>query len=126
MLIISALGVFMLWAVIAITLIGVGSSVLSLFHTNYALGDAFWMGLGVSVAVLEIWSLVSRISFGTTLCLCGIAARHLLFNGSILSNQVRSEWQANRRWIVLLRIRVQSLGSLKFSCAQSSQNAERF
>ena len=62
MLIISALGVLMLWAVIAITLIGVGSSVLSLFHTNYALGDAFWMGLGVSVAVLEIWSLVGRIS----------------------------------------------------------------
>ena len=54
MLIVSALGVFKLWAVIAITLIGVGSSVLSLLHTNNALGDAFWIGLGAFVAFLEI------------------------------------------------------------------------
>jgi len=79
-LIISALGVFMLWAVIAITLIGVGSSVLSLFHTNDALGDAFWMGLGVSVAALEIWSLVGRISLTTTICLFGIGVLGLLLN----------------------------------------------
>src|SRR5215471_855790 len=100
MLIISALGVFMLWAVIAITLIGVGSSVLSLFHTNYALGDSFWMGLGVSVAVLEIWSLVGRISLTTTICLSVMGAFGLLVNRSTLRNQVRNEWQANRRWIV--------------------------
>ena len=80
MLIASALGVFVLWAVMAITLIGVGSSVLSLFHTNYALGDAFWMGLGVSVAALEIWSLVGRISLTTTICLFGIGVLGLLLN----------------------------------------------
>ena len=100
MLIISALGVFMLWVLIAITLIGVGSSVLSLFHTNYPLEDAFWMGLGASVAVLEIWSLVGRIGLTTTICLSVIGAFGLLVNRSTLRNQVRNEWQANRRWIV--------------------------
>jgi len=87
MLIASALGVFMLWAVMAITLIGVGSSVLSLFHTNYSLGDALWMGLGASVAVLEIWSLVGRIGLTTTICLSAVGAFGLLVNRSILRSQ---------------------------------------
>jgi len=113
MLIVATLSVFGLWIVMAIALIGIGSTIHPLFPTSYSLGDTFWLGLGICIALLEIWSLVGRLSFATTLCLCGIAALGLLFNGSILSNQVRSEWQANRRWIVLLRIRVQSLGSLR-------------
>src|SRR5215470_13354380 len=100
MLIISALGVFMLWAVIAITLIGVGSSVLALFHTNYALGDAFWMGLGVSVALLEIWSLVGPISFATTLCFLVLGALGLVFHRAMLRWQVADLWRTNLGLVV--------------------------
>jgi hypothetical protein len=61
MLIVSALAVLALWALIAITLIGIGSALLPRLHTNYSLGDAFWMGLALSVAFLEIWGLVAPL-----------------------------------------------------------------
>ena len=52
-----------------IVLLGIGSTIRPLFPASYSLGDTFWLGLGICVAVLEIWSLVGPISFATTRCL---------------------------------------------------------
>jgi hypothetical protein len=52
MLILSTLEVFLTWTLVAITLIGLGSLLLSRFANPFLLADAFWMGLAVSVAFL--------------------------------------------------------------------------
>jgi hypothetical protein len=56
MLVVSALTVFFTWAVMAIALIGAGSIFRSLLSEDSLFADAFWMGLCVSVGVLEIWN----------------------------------------------------------------------
>jgi hypothetical protein len=80
MLIVSALAVLALWALIAITLIGIGSALLPRLHTNYSLGDAFWMGLALSVAFLEIWGLVAPVASSAAMLLFAIGLLGLLFN----------------------------------------------
>ncbi len=72
MLIASALGVVATWVLITVVLIGLGSVLLKLFEIEISLIDAFWMGLAVSVAILEIWNLLLPVtdpSCGTVLVL---------------------------------------------------------
>ena len=69
MLLISTLEAFLTWVVIALALIGIGSLGLARFGRDYSLPDAFWMGLAVSVALLEIWSLLFPITSSATLLL---------------------------------------------------------
>src|SRR5882762_11349776 len=103
MLLISSLEIFLTWAVIALALIGLGSIVLTLFSEAYSLIDAFWMGLAISVAVLEIWNLVLPITASATMFLFGAGLLGLALNRSALRNSLRSTLQASR-WLLLLGI----------------------
>lgn len=53
MLLASAFAILLTWAVLALVLIGLGSLVLCRLDTDFLLLDAFWLGLAVSVALLE-------------------------------------------------------------------------
>jgi hypothetical protein len=71
MLIVSALAIFFTWVVMAVALIGVSSIFRGLLNRECFFADAFWMGLCVSVGVLEIWNLFLPItSSATVLLLC--------------------------------------------------------
>jgi hypothetical protein len=114
MLLISSLEVFLTWAVIALALIGLGTIVLTLFSKDYSLIDAFWMGLAISVAVLEIWNLVLPITASVTMFLFGAGLFGLALNRSVLRNTLRSTLQASR-WLLLLGIAFALLLALR-SC----------
>src|SRR5882762_7901880 len=103
MLLISSLEVFLTWAVIALALIGLGSIVLTQFSEAYSLIDAFWMGLAISVAVLEIWSLLLPLTASATMFLFGAGLLGLALNRSALRNSLRSTLQTSR-WLLLLGI----------------------
>src|SRR5712664_2153795 len=94
MLILSTLEVFVTWVVVAIILIGLGSLLLSRFTKNFFPTDAFWMGLAVSVAVLEIWNLILPITASTTLILSCAGILGLALNSSSLLTSWRVAWQA--------------------------------
>jgi hypothetical protein len=103
MLILSTLEVFFTWVVLAITLIGLGSLLLSRFAKDFLPTDAFWMGLAVSVAVLEIWNLLLPVTASITLFLFCAGILGLALNRSSLRNSLRSAWQSSR-WMLLLGI----------------------
>src|SRR5713226_6317706 len=103
MLLISALEIFFTWAVITLALIGIGSIVLSRFSKDYSLLDVFWMGLAISVAVLEIWNLVLPITASVTLFLIGAGTVGLALNHSSLRIGLRAIWQSPR-WLLLLGV----------------------
>jgi len=69
MLILSTLEIFITWLVVVVTLIGLGSLLLSRFTKVIILTDAFWMGLAVSVAVLEIYNLFLPLTVSISLFL---------------------------------------------------------
>ena len=114
MLLISSLEVFLTWAVIALALIGLGTIVLTLFSEGYSLIDAFWMGLAISVTVLEIWNLVLPITVSVTMFLFGAGLLGLALNRSALQNSLRSTLQAPR-WLLFLGIAFALLLALR-SC----------
>jgi len=114
MLLISSLEVFLTWAVIALALIGFGTIVLTLFSEDYSVIDAFWMGLAISVAVLEIWNLVLPITASVTMFLFGVGVLGLALNRSALGNTLRSTLQASR-WLLFLGIAFALLLALR-SC----------
>jgi hypothetical protein len=101
MLILSTLEVFFTWVVVAIILIGLGSLLLSRFTNDFFATDAFWMGLAVSVAVLEIWNLILPITASTTLILSCAGILGLALNSSSLLTSWRVAWQSSR-WLFLL------------------------
>jgi hypothetical protein len=105
MLVLSALEILFTWGVIAITLIGIGSIVLARFREECSVSDTFWMGLAVSVAVLEIWSFVFPITISITLLLFFAGILGLVLNGSLLRSGIRAEWQGSR-WPLLIGIAV--------------------
>src|SRR6267378_4272528 len=114
MLLISSLEIFLTWAIIALALIGLGSIVLALFSEDYSLIDAFWMGLAISVAVLEIWNLLLPITASVTMFLFGAGLLGLALNRFALRNSLRSTLQASR-WLLLLGIAFALLLALR-SC----------
>jgi len=58
----AALGVAATWVLITVVLIGLGSVLLKLFEIDLSLIDAFWMGIAVSIAILEIWNLLLSVT----------------------------------------------------------------
>jgi hypothetical protein len=114
MLLISSLEVFLTWAAIALALIGLGTIVLTLFSEDYSVIDAFWMGLAISVAVLEIWNLVLPITASVTMFLFGVGVLGLALNRSALGNTLRSTLQASR-WLLFFGIAFALLLALR-SC----------
>jgi hypothetical protein len=97
----SSLEILFTWAVIALTLIGIGSIVLALISKESSLVDTFWMGLAVSVAVLEIWNLVLPVTFSITLSLFGVGILGLVLNRSSLRKSLMAVWQGSR-WLPLI------------------------
>src|SRR5882762_3345866 len=114
MLMLSMLEVFVSWVVVAITLIGIGSLLLSRFTRDFFPTDAFWMGLAVSVAVLEIWNLVFPISFSITLFLFCVGILGLVLNRSSLLNGLSIVSQGSR-WLLVIGLAFALLLALR-SC----------
>src|SRR5882762_10752333 len=103
MLLISALEVFLTWVVIALALTGIGSLGLARFGKDYSLPDAFWMGLAVSVTILEIWSLLLPITSSVTVLLLCIGVLGFLANRSTLFSHLKFTLQTSR-WLFLLGV----------------------
>ena len=101
MLIESTVAVFVTWVVMAATLAGIGSLVVSRFSEEYLLMDTVWMGLGVAVGVLENWSLVRPVTWlATALLLCaGIFG--LIRNRSALFTRMATEVRAAGWWTLI-------------------------
>src|SRR5260370_30867157 len=103
MLFLSSLAILFTWAVIALAVIGIGSVILMILSKHYSLLDAFWMGLAISVAVLEIWNLVLPITGSVTIFLFGAGILGLTLNRSRLRNSLQSIWQSPR-WLLVLGV----------------------
>jgi hypothetical protein len=114
MLLLSSVGIFFIWTVIALTLIGIGCFVLTLFGTKYSPIDAFWMGLSVSVAVLEIWNLVLPVTAYITLFLLCVGILGLALNRSSLLTNWLTAWR-HSRWLLLSGMAISLLLALR-SC----------
>jgi hypothetical protein len=114
MLMLSMLEVFVSWVVVATTLIGIGSLLLSRLTKNFFSTDAFWMGLAVSVAVLEIWNLVFPVTFSITLFLFCVGIPGLVLNRSSLRNGLSAVSQGPR-WLLVIGLAFALLLALR-SC----------
>jgi hypothetical protein len=114
MLLLSTLEIFSTWLVAALTLIGLGSLLLSRISKSFLLTDAFWMGLAVSVAALEIWNLFLPLTASATLVLLAAGLLGLALNRSALQTGLRSALQ-NSRGLLLLGIAFTLLLALR-SC----------
>ncbi len=101
MLLLSALEIFLTWAVLALALIGIGSIVLARFSKDYSVRDAFWMGLAVCVALLEVWNLLLPINSSATVFLLCIGILGLLANRSVLFSHIKFTLQTSR-WLFFL------------------------
>src|SRR6266403_6109782 len=111
MLIPSALGVVATWVVITAALIGLGSVLLKLFEIEISLIVAFWMGLAVSVAILEIWNLLLPVTGSATAVLSCFGVLGWITNRSVLWNRLRIGLRMSR-WLVLLQISRQRPGRI--------------
>jgi hypothetical protein len=114
MLILSSFEILCTWGVIALTLIGIGSIALSLYRKENSLFDTFWMGLAVSVAVLEIWNFVFPVTFSITLLLFCLGILGLVLNSSSLRNGLSAVWLGSR-WLPFIGIAFAFLLALR-SC----------
>ena len=94
MLLLWSLEISFTWAVIALTFIGLGSLVLARLGAEYSLFDAFWMGLAVSVALHEIWSLFLPITSSTTVFAFCAGLLGLLANRSAILGRLRTALQS--------------------------------
>jgi len=105
MLIASALGVAATWVLITVVLIGLGSVLLKLFEIDLSLIDAFWMGLAVSIAILEIWNLLLPVTGSATTLLFCFGILGWITNRSVLWNRLSLGLRTSR-WLILLQIAV--------------------
>src|SRR6266403_2585269 len=105
MLIPSALGVVATWVVITAALIGLGSVLLKLFEIEISLLDAFWMGLAVSVAILEIWNLLRPVTGSVSALLFCFGILGWITNRSVLWNRLSLELRTSR-WLILPQIAI--------------------
>jgi len=114
MLLLSTLQIFLTWAVMALALIGLGSIALRLFSKDHSLTDSFWMGLAISVAVLEIWNLVLPVTPSIALFLFCFGLFGLAISRSKLLTSLLFAWQ-NSRWLLILGLAIALLLALR-SC----------
>src|SRR5260370_17508882 len=114
MLLLSTVQIFLTWAVMALALIGLGSIALRLFSKDHSLTDSFWMGLAISVAVLEIWTLVLPVTPSIALFLFGFGLFGLAISRSELLTSLLFAWQ-NSRWLLILGLAFALLLALR-SC----------
>lgn len=101
MLLLSTLQIFLTWLIVAVTLVGLGSLLLSRFAKDFSLTDAFWMGLAAAVAVLEIANLFLPLTASITLLLFAAGLLGLALHHSLLQNTLRTAWQTSRAPLLL-------------------------
>jgi hypothetical protein len=101
MLIASTVAIFCTWVVMTAILAGIGSLVLSLFGRSYLFMDAFWMGLGVSTAALEIWSLAHAITVWVTALLSAAGVLGVVVNRASILARLRAGRRAAGWWILI-------------------------
>lgn len=101
MLIASALAILLTWAVTALVLIGLGSLLLSRIREDASLPQSFWMGLALSVGLLEIWILFLPVNGAIVLLLCVLAALGLMESRAALLGWLKVVLQ-EARWAISL------------------------
>ena len=99
--VVAGFAILLTWAVAAIVLIGLGSLVLIRFDKNFLLRDAFWLGFGVAVAVLEIWNLLLPVNATIAFLLCSGSVAGLLSNRGALWRQIKATLQFVRSHAIL-------------------------
>ena len=81
-----AFSILLTWLVCAAVSIGIGSFFLGQFRKEYALADAYWTGIAIAVAILEIYHFMRPIDLGVTTFLAGFGILGTLLNrGSLLA-----------------------------------------
>ncbi|PYT52002.1 MAG: hypothetical protein DMG44_00110, partial [Acidobacteria bacterium] len=101
----AVLGVAATWVLITVVLIGLGSVLLKLFEIDLSLIDAFWMGIAVSIAILEIWNLLLSVTGSATALLFCFGILGWITNRSVLWNRLSLGLRTSR-WLILLQIAV--------------------
>jgi hypothetical protein len=96
MILLSALEIFLTWGMFALALIGIGSIVLARFSRDFFLPDAFWMGLAISVALLEVWNLLLPITPWAMILLLCIGTLGFIANRSGLFSHIKFTLQTSR------------------------------
>ena len=81
--------ILVMWAACAGLLIGVGSIVLGWFRLKYSIIDSFWIGLALSVGILQIWHLFEPVDLTVDLLLVCIGALGFVRNRSRLLTMLR-------------------------------------
>lgn len=114
MLIVSAFAILLTWTALAVVLTGVGSLVLRRFDRDYLLLDSFWLGLAVSVALLEIWSLLLPVNSAINFLLCALAAIGLIESRTNLFRRFKSALQT-ARWSIPLYLATVLLAAFRAS-----------
>lgn len=114
MLMLSMLEVFLTWVVVAFILVGIGSLLLQRFTKDFLPTDSLWMGLAVSVGVLQLWNLAFPITISITLFFSCVGILGFVLNRSLLLTSWRAAWQ-HSRWLLLLGIAFTLLLALR-SC----------
>jgi len=98
MMIAAVVAILATWGIVAIALVGVGALVLRRFDDEYFALDAFWVGLGVSVALLEIWSFFWPVNAGAAILICCAGAAGLTENRAILWRWFGDALRTARWW----------------------------
>ena len=107
--------VLLTWAIAGAVLIGLGCLVLNLFSRDYVLTDAFWSGLCLAVAALQVWHFFKPVNLAATLGLILAGAAGIVWHRSRLYELLRSEKQAGVwGWliyaIILISLAFRALG----------------
>src|SRR5690242_7657843 len=106
MLLASAIAILLTWTAVALVLIGLGSLVLRRFDTDFLLLDAFWLGLAVSIALLELWNLLWAVNEAITIMLGCLGLAGLLENSTALFHRIKTAFLSARRLIPLYAVMV--------------------
>jgi hypothetical protein len=91
MLAVVLLSILLAWAVCASVLAGIGALLLRKFGDEWQLSDAFWAGLCVAVACLQIYQLFRPIDAPIAGLLCGVGLLGIILNRRLLVEALRRE-----------------------------------
>ncbi|HTU34324.1 MAG TPA: hypothetical protein VMF66_11020 [Candidatus Acidoferrum sp.] len=95
-LLIVMLAILGAWAACALIFIGIGSLILKRCGGRVRVLFAFWVGLGLLTAFLEIWNLFGAVRIVAPLLLALVGIWGLVENRSALSQELSSLWTALR------------------------------
>jgi hypothetical protein len=100
MLLVAGALILVTWAVIGIVLVGVGSIALRVIGPEYGPCDAFWMGLCISVAILQLWSLLFAVTWAGSALVGCVGITGVMIHFSRLTGRLRNGLQELRGAVV--------------------------